>query len=214
MKKTLPALMIAVILAVAGLTFTSCKKEKTNIEPTTTGVVNTTTAYEKQSLTFTREEEKMARDIYTKLSAEWPEYTFLQNIIGSEQKHMDAILKLLDKYGIEDPGKDMPEGIFNSADIRQMYDGLVAKGLKNDMDALIVGLTIEDMDIHDLEEAIKNVEKEDIKKVYSNLKRASQNHMREFHAQLKEKGGTYTPQYITQDEYNYIISTPKEHGGH
>lgn len=211
MKRIFPILM-TVLIAGASMTFTSCKKEKENVEPTTNNPVVTLTAYEQQSLTFTREEEKMARDVYAKLYAKWTSMNFLSNIMDSEQKHMDAILNLLNTYGITDPAAGKAEGDFTSTDIQKLYDDLTAKGLMSEMDALIVGMTIEDVDIYDLQQALKQVEKDDIKQVYNNLKKASQNHMREFYAQLTAKGGTYTPQYITQEEFDYIISTPKQHG--
>lgn len=214
MKKLLPILLTTLLTGVF-FTFSSCTKEKENVIPDdNTTVTATLTAYEQESITFTREEEKMARDVYTKLLAKWTSMNYLSNIIGSEQKHMDAILNLINTYGIADPAEGIPEGQFTSAEIQKLYNDLTTKGLTSELDAILVGMTIEDMDIYDLQQALTQVEKEDIKKVYGNLMRASKNHMREFYTRLEAKGGSYTPQYITKDEFDNIISTPKEHGGH
>lgn len=215
MKKLLPLLLtLAVVGASTG--FTSCSKEKQNVVPgntTTTPTTATLTAFEQQSLTFTREEEKMAHDVYTALLAKWPNLSFMSNIISSEQKHMDAVKSLLDKYGITDPIGNNGAGVFTNADIQKLYNDLVAQGSKSEMEALYVGLTIEDMDIYDIQNALKQIDKADIITVFGNLSNGSSNHMREFHDQYTSRGGTYTPQYITQDEYNTIVTTPKQHGG-
>lgn len=214
MNKTVN-ILIALSMA-ASLGLTACKKEKNSVIPdaTTTGtVVTTATDFEKQSLVFSREEEKMARDVYTALVAKWSNLSFLTNIIGSEQKHMDKIKVLLDKYGIADPVGNNAAGVFTSADIQKLYDDLTAKGLVSENEALLVGMTIEDVDIYDLQQAIAQATNDDIKQTYSSLMNASKNHMREFYAQLNSRGISYTPQYISTAEYNEIISTPKEHGG-
>jgi len=204
---------IVMIAMTAAISFTACKKEKTNVIPaSTTTPAATLTTFEKESITFSREEEKMARDVYKALVVKWPTMSYLNNIIGSEQKHMDAIKTLLDKYSITDPVGNNADGVFTNTDIQKLYNDLVAKGTMSELDAIIVGLTIEDVDIYDLQKAMEQIQNADILKTYGNLVKASKNHMREFYTQLQAKGGTYTPQYITQQEYNDIVTTPKEHG--
>ena len=51
---------------------------------------------------FMREEEKLARDVYLTLYDAWRLAPFA-NISVSEQKHMNAMLLLLRKYGLPDP---------------------------------------------------------------------------------------------------------------
>lgn len=212
MKKLLPLSMIFIAVSVMGTA--SCKKEKNDVVPTTTQT-NTTngtlTAYETESITHMREEEKVARDVYTNLLTKWNIGVF-SNISASEQKHMDAMLTLLNTYNITDPVGNNEVGVFTNPDFQKLYNDLLAKGMASEVDAITVGLTIEDMDIYDLQQALKQVSKTDIQTVYGNLLRASKNHMREFHAQLQTRGGSYTPQYITQQEYNDIVNSPKEHG--
>ncbi|MEZ5016281.1 MAG: DUF2202 domain-containing protein [Flavipsychrobacter sp.] len=202
-----------VALALLGTTvgFTSCKKDN-EVTPQQTTQTATLSDAEKAALSFLREEEKMARDVYDALLVSHPAMTFLSNIRGSEQKHMDAVKNLLDQYGIADPIGNNAAGVFTNADIQQLYNTLVAKGQKSELDAVIVGLTIEDMDIKDLQDAISKATQDNIKTVYGNLQKASKNHMREFYTQLTSRNGTYTPQYITQAEYDAIVNSPKEHG--
>ena len=53
-----------------------------------------------------REEEKLARDVYLKMEGLWGAKIF-SNIVLSEQRHMDTVLKMLIKYGVDDPA--LPE---------------------------------------------------------------------------------------------------------
>lgn len=214
MKKLISILMLVVTTG-SVLTFASCKKEKNNVTPTATsqpGNSAALSAFEKETLIYTREEEKMARDVYTSMLSKWNISSF-SNISGSEQKHMDAIATLLTAYNLQDPVGNNAAGVFSNTDIQQLYNSLVAKGSISETEAIIAGLTIEDMDIYDLQQAMKQIQKQDIITVYDNLVRASRNHLREFYTQLQNRGGTYTPQYITQQEYNAIVNSPKEHGG-
>ena len=61
---------------------------------------------------------------------------------------------LLDRYGIEDPVKNDSVGVFTSSIIDGLYTNLVKQGEASSLDALIVGATIEDLDIHDLTELL------------------------------------------------------------
>jgi hypothetical protein len=69
------------------------------------------------------------------------------------------------------------------------------------------------LDINDLQEFSKEIDNEDILIVYDNLERGSRNHMRSFTKNISRLGGTYIPQYISQAEYDSIISSQTERGG-
>lgn len=166
---------------------------------------------EKSGLIQMREEEKLARDVYTTLGAKWGTRVF-SNIASSEQTHTDAVKVLLDRYGISDPSTDGAVGVFHSADMQKLYDTLTETGLRSLGDALIVGATIEDLDIRDLDVLMKSTDKQDILVTYSNLQKGSRNHMRAFVKNITSSGGTYTPQYITQDAFSAIITAPQERG--
>jgi hypothetical protein len=64
--------------------------------------VSELSAEEAASLLFMREEEKLARDVYNTLSATWGIQSF-SIIASSEQRHMDEIKVLLDRYALTDP---------------------------------------------------------------------------------------------------------------
>ncbi len=166
---------------------------------------------EKKGLTQMREEEKLAHDVYVTLYDKWGQNIF-NNISKSEQTHTDTIKYLLDKYGVDDPVTNTAVGAFTDPTIQKLYNDLIAQGSKSLEDALVVGATVEDLDIKDLEDWIAKTDNEDIVTAYQNLMKGSRNHMRAFVRTLERNGGNYVPQYISQSEYQKIITTPQERG--
>ncbi len=152
-----------------------------------------------------REEEKLARDVSLTLYQQW-NYRIFNNIANSEQRHMDAVKSLLDKYGLTDPVADDTIGVFTDFSMTELFNTLVDKGSTSLTDALLVGAAIEDLDINDLNTLMSQTDNEDIQAVYKNLDRGSMNHMRAFTRVLSTYGITYTPQYISQDELDNILS--------
>lgn len=134
---------------------------------------------EKAGLVQMREEEKLARDVYTTLGNLWNIQTF-GNIAKSEQTHTNAIKTLLDRYMIDDPVTVDTVGIFTSPVIQKLYTDLVTQGSTSLLDALKVGATVEDLDIKDLENLMQTTDNEDILLVYANLTKGSRNHLRAF----------------------------------
>ncbi len=82
--------------------------------------IGSLTDSEKATMMYIREEEKVARDVYIAMYELWGAAVF-SNISISEQRHMDAVLNLLVKYGVPDPVADKGIGEFTetfSADLR------------------------------------------------------------------------------------------------
>jgi hypothetical protein len=142
---------------------------------------------ERDSLMFMREEEKLARDVYIHFASIFPIRIF-SNIARSEQKHMDAIKVLLDKYAILDPAEENGLGEFTNSDIQALYDYFIAEGSQSLVHALQVGVQIEEVDIEDLQTALTLIDNKDITKVYLNLLRASEKHLKAFTNVLSKYG--------------------------
>jgi hypothetical protein len=168
-------------------------------------------AVEEADALLMREEEKLARDVYLAMDDLWGLRVFSQ-ISWSEQSHMDAVLAVIDKYGIVDPVSTNPPGVFTDPALQQTFDLLFDQGSQSLIDALVVGATIEDLDIHDLDVALSRTDNLDLRTVYQNLQKGSRNHLRAFVGLLQANGETYEPQYISQAEFDAIVSSPKEHG--
>ncbi len=163
-------------------------------------------------LLFMREEEKLARDVYLTLYDQWGLAIF-SNIADSEATHMDAVLTLIARYGLEDPAADQPVGSFVNADLQQLYDDLVATGSVSLGEALKVGAAIEEIDILDLQERIAQTDNADIRLVYDNLTKGSRNHLRSFTSTLeKQTGEVYEPVYLSVEDYEAIVGSGIESG--
>jgi len=147
------------------------------------------TDVEVKNLTYLREEEKLARDVYLYLFEKWEQWIF-QNIAESEQRHMDAVWKLMDKYGIPDPAAEKDEGEFANQDLKDLYESLISDGSLSKLEALQVGVDIEETDIHDLEVIISETDKPDITKVCKNLMEGSTNHWEAFNGEIELMGET------------------------
>jgi hypothetical protein len=134
---------------------------------------------EAKTLQFMREEEKLAHGVYQALSEKY-EVAVFANIARSEERHFDAVGRLLTRYGVEDPAKDTAAGEFRNAELAALYSELMAKGALSLKDALEAGIAIEKHDIADLEKAIPLMRRTDIKRVFANLLEASLSHLEAF----------------------------------
>jgi len=224
---------IFISIATTLLLFTSCSKndntiiedtestETTSIEQS--GIQNTIEASilafpkenldegELDGLMKMREEEKLAKDVYEYFYNKY-EMKIFGNIAKSEEIHMFAIKVMIEKYDLEDPADDSPAGVFKSHELQEIYNTLISKGDASLTEALIVGAIIEDLDIHDLDELLENTSNKDLTYVYENLNLGSRNHLRAFYPQVLNNGGEYSPQYISKEEFDTIISSSKEYG--
>ncbi|MDA3940751.1 MAG: DUF2202 domain-containing protein [Spirochaetia bacterium] len=166
---------------------------------------------EEEGLLLMREEEKLARDVYLTLYDKWGIRTFT-NIAGAESTHMDAMGILMDRYNLDDPIKSDTMGVFTNPDMQSLYNTLVAQGSESFNAALIVGATIEDLDIYDLERLIMDTDNDDIKIVYQNLLKGSRNHIRAFEMQLSRNGVDYQAQYMSDEDLAIILNSDMERG--
>lgn len=166
---------------------------------------------ERADLLFVREEEKLARDVYTQLAARW-QLRIFDNIAQSEQTHTEAVRALLERYEIADPAAVTVVGEFADTELAALYAQLIAQGGESEVAALRAGALIEEFDIADLMMRIEHTDNADIRLVYENLLRGSRNHLRSFHAQLAARSETYAPQYLSTAAYEAIVSTSRETG--
>ena len=171
--------------------------------------VTTLTTAEIDGLRWMREEEKLAHDVYVALGETWGSRVF-ENIASSETTHMEAIKTLLDRYGIADPAAGQPVGVFTDPELQALYHDLVARGRTSLVNAFTVGALIEDLDISDLGE--RATDTPDIALVYEDLEQGSENHLRAFVRNLDRQGATYTPTYISVDEFESILGSSNGQG--
>ncbi len=173
--------------------------------PSTLATVNTEDSTV-STLLHMREEEKLAHDVYVTLYDIWGLQIF-NNIAQAESQHMNSVLSLLELRSIADPVGDNALGQFTDPELQTLYTALVTQGSQSRTDALIVGATIEDLDIADLQDCLSQPLDADIQMVFENLMRGSENHLRAFVRNVERTGESYEPQYISAMSYAAIIGS-------
>jgi hypothetical protein len=167
---------------------------------------------ERDGLLLMREEEKLAGDVYRYLYERHGLAVF-SNIASSEDTHTAAVKQLLDRYELADPAEGNTDGIFSNIDLQMLYDSLTARGTPSLLDGLYVGVLIEELDIFDLERLLGELDNNpDIALVYESLQKGSRNHLRAFYRQVLDNGGSYTPEYLSQAEFDAIVNSEVERG--
>ncbi|MDD3621491.1 MAG: DUF2202 domain-containing protein [Methanofollis sp.] len=161
-------------------------------------------ANEEADIFYLREEEKLARDAYTYFCDLFGAQIF-ERIAESEQTHMDAVLTLIDRYGLEDPAQ-AEAGKFTNETLQEMYETLTTRGAASETEALAVAAEIEETDIVDLQEALARTDNPEITQVYTSLMQGSENHLRAFVRNLRQLGVDYQPVVLSEEEFETIIS--------
>jgi hypothetical protein len=159
-------------------------------------------------LLLIKNDEKLARDIYT-LFSETQVLPIFNRIAQSEIRHLQAVTALLANYNIADSLTGY--GVFANADVQKLYNDLSGQGNTTE-GALKTGATIEELDIRDLTQLISQTSNANLIIVYENLLKGSRNHLRAFNRQLINVGSSYTPQYLEQATYDQIVNSSFEKG--
>jgi hypothetical protein len=233
MKTSMKSLVISSIVVASLFVTSSCQKDDMNVENDqyasilavsgdgTTSVIEANlksalvetsdlTDSELASLLKMKEEEKLARDVYTVLYQKWGSKIF-SNISTAENNHLNAVILLLTNYGVTDVSTDKA-GVFEDIAVQTLYNDLVAKATVSIEEAYKTGALIEEMDIKDLIESLSTTTNGNVILLFDNLLKGSRNHLRAFNRQLTTLGVVYTPIYISQTDYDLIINSSMEKG--
>ncbi len=207
-KQSMLALMLIGALGAAAQPAEAARGRGGSRDPTPVTIPLST--LEAADLTFMRQEEKLARDVYLELGDLWNIPTF-DNIAASEQRHMDAMLGLLQTYQLPDPVVGFAIGEFLDPALQQLHDDLRALGDTSALSALQVGGLIEEVDMRDIVAAIERSQHADIDNAYLNLLCGSRNHLRAFAAQIELRTGLpYAAQLLPQAQVDAILATDQE----
>ena len=160
------------ILAIAGITVLGSRLPAYSAVPYTSAALQS-------RLKYMVEEEKLARDVYT-LLAKTSAYPRFKNIANAEQFQLDQMSMVLKDYGLWNATLNRAPGVFYNKELSALYKTLVAKGQLSALDAIQVGIIIEEKDIADLTAMEKLITQDDIQFVVNYLKAGSQNHLAAF----------------------------------
>jgi hypothetical protein len=165
--------------------------------------LTTLTSFEKEGILLMREEEKLAHDVYSFFAQKY-NIPIFGNITKSEVEHQKLMIQLMDKYGIEDPSFE-EEGKFHNKELQELYDRLTVQG-NTLIEALKIGAYIEELDIRDLKQLMKETDNEDILATYNPLLWGSENHLRAFVRNLTNRGVEYQPVFLSAEEFYSILN--------
>lgn len=191
-KTRMIAVAGAALVTAAGAQGIAQAVANTPARPATTAVTATTAPSTSltKSLQLTREEERMARDLYQALADQYDGALPFSMITRAEQRHFDAVGNLLTHYGVSDPSSRKSAGTYADPAIQKLYDGWLAQG-KTSLDAAYdVGVALEKRDVADLEALVASTTEADAKQLYTNLERASEHHLAMFQAYASGKTPT------------------------
>lgn len=162
------------------------------------------TEAEIEGLMEMREEEKLAGDVYSFFYEKYNQLIF-SNISKSETAHKNAVLYLIEGYGLTDPTPAETATFANSL-FNDLYAQLTEQGSTSLVEALKIGAFIEEYYIADLERLLDETQNEDVLRVYGHLLNGSKNHIRAFTRILDNLGETYTPTVISEEHYMEILA--------
>ncbi len=203
------------MVLVAGL-LAACGDSKTTADA---GLSIPLNADEIAGLKYMREEEELARDLYMTIFNNKGLTVFQTISTNSETVHAQKMLDLLNTYSEADPSTGIANTYTDPA-LQTLSDQLIntATGVTStDLDALMVGALVEEVDIEDInkEKALVQPAHALIIQTYDNLLCGSRNHLRSFVAEIEAITGTaYVPQVpALATEVNAILAGGQEQCG-
>jgi hypothetical protein len=142
------------------------------------------------ALTFSRDEERMARDLYAALADTYDGARPFSMITNSEDRHFDAVGTLLERYGVADPAAGKTAGTYADPSVQKLYDSWLAKGKTSLEAAYQVGVEVEQRDIADLNKSIAGDLPADVDTVLGQLVQGSQRHLTAYQRAVAGDVGT------------------------
>mgnify|MGYP003530464339 CR=1 FL=1 len=137
----------------------------------------TLTDREIEDLLAALDDEYKARATYRQVLADFGDVRPFSNIVEAEQRHIDALLVLFERYGIEVPEDPWPGQAPRFSSIEEACQA----GVQDEIDNAAL-----------YDRVLAGTERDDVLATYQNLQRASQeNHLPAFerHAQRGQRGG-------------------------
>lgn len=163
------------------------------------------TQAEQDELSYMAEKVKMGHDVNDQFFHQY-QIPLFENVRNSEQDHGDMVREELQLHGLPDPTAGKGRGEFDNVDVANTYAEMVGDGSDSLGNALRASAKVEETDIHDLDDALKDTSNPHLTQMYGNLRRSSENHLRTFSESLDGIGeGPYTPSVLSSDEYNAIM---------
>lgn len=168
------------------------------------------TADQIEFLYAVREDEKIGKDFYAAMLAKFPAERQFIRFSQSEINHIAAIENLLNYYEIQYPVLGNP-GVFADSARQAKYIAMIAAATDS-MAAYQVAAALEEENYVAYREVAKDTSNYNVHVIMKHLAIASENHLRALVHRITLMGGTYTPQLLTQSEFDQVIHNPFDRG--
>ena len=230
MNSLIRSITIGLATLFIALSFNPVLADKNNNKSGGGNAITPTLDFNEQThLEFMCQEEKLARDVYITLGAQYPEYSVFGNIDNSEQRHVDSATAMFMKYGFPNPSTNDNVGVFTSGTYGEYFNNnftaLVERGLISELEALYVGAFIEELDMRDInfcpldivdmDNGIDDIsecgrvytDQPDILRLYGNLLEGSESHLRAYVNNIEKfiGEGNYKAQVLEQEQVDEIL---------
>lgn len=186
-RLALTAAAIALVAGPAALNATAGAATSSPLAPAPTATSTTAPSTSAADIAFSRDEERLARDLYRAFADRY-DVAIFEHIASSEQRHFDAIGRLLSRYGVADPAAKAKAGSYSDPVLQKLYDGWLAQGSASVEAAYAVGVALEMRDIADLERMIAAKPGADVARVFELLVNGSRHHLAAFTAAVRGDG--------------------------
>lgn len=138
-----------------------------------------------QALERQLDEERLAYQLYTELGELYPQLRPFKNIPRAEARHYEALRAYAARQSPDLKAMQL-SGDFIYPESQKLYNQLLKQGKESAAAALEVGVTVEKLDIRDLDAALAITEDEELRAIYTRLRAGSERHLAAF---SKNRGG-------------------------
>ena len=158
-------------------------------------------------------EEKMAYDFYYMMFNKWNMPAF-ERIMNAELNHKTLMVKMLEKYGMDNPVNDQLIGQYDDKTLQDLYNDLFSRGNTSLKDAFIAAAELEELDYLDLQKALEAADNADLRVAFTNLQRGTTHHLNAMVMQLKRLYDyDYEPKHMDKETFDKLIQQPPHRMG-
>ena len=165
----------------------------------------TPTSADEEYLQYLYESILMTGEIFRNSYEKWgiPEFN---NVSRKEFSSLDSIRTILDKYKIKNPAANHHAGIYFNPQIQLWHNENLSKAIFSYDDALVTAIRLEEKIIYDIQQhSTKEITNNDLRNLYTKLNASATSHLKIFYQLLMNRGGSFSPEYLSQPEFEKLL---------
>lgn len=129
------------------------------------------------------DEERLAYQLYSELGKLYPQLRPFQNIPRAEARHFEALRSYAAKQYPELKTMEL-DGNFIYPETEELFNKLLKQGQESAADALAAGVSVEKLDIRDIDAALAITKDQELRTIYTSLRAGSERHLAAFSRNL------------------------------